>query len=163
MKCKQVQELMGAYLYGDLSANELMQVRLHMQSCRECASDLESRGRILSTIDDTAPQLSEEEKQNMIWAVKGAVRNQPQRWSFRLRPAPAFALAVLLVAGIAAGTLIGSHSGKSPPGSGQPPTAKAKVKIQEQKADTPSNQARSNDKDSPGTRMSNNTTREERK
>ena len=50
MKCRHVREMMGAYLYGDLDADDMREVRMHTQECVDCKEDLESRGRVISSL-----------------------------------------------------------------------------------------------------------------
>lgn len=116
MKCKHIQDMMGAYLYGDLSPSDMREVRLHTQTCTECREDLESRGRVVSAIGDVAPKLTDEDRQSIAWTVKGAVRHaETMSHRPRFRWAPAFAVAALLIAGLAVGALITTRAGKPPP------------------------------------------------
>lgn len=137
MKCKRIREIMGAYLYGDLAPNEMMEVRLHVQGCSECAKDLAERGRVTSAIEDSVPQLSDEERQAVAWSVKGAIRaNRQERRSWGFRLVPALGLAAMLILGFGVGAMVGSHSGKSPPPARQAQLdAKPRVKITEQTAE----------------------------
>jgi len=116
MKCRQIQDMMGAYLYGDLSPSDMREVRLHTQTCAQCREDLESRGRVVSAISNVAPNLTDEDRQSIAWTVKGALRHaESARRQVHLRWAPAFAVAALLIAGVAVGALITARAGKSPP------------------------------------------------
>ncbi|MGQ9456555.1 MAG: zf-HC2 domain-containing protein [Armatimonadota bacterium] len=113
MSCRQVQELMGAYLYGDLSPEEMMQVRLHAQECVQCRSELESRKTVISAIPDQIPNLSDEERMQLTWAVKGAIRSaqlaqQGSRWGY------AFATGLVLAMGAAVAGIIAYNSSKQP-------------------------------------------------
>lgn len=111
MKCKQAQDLIGAYIYGDLAPDEMRDLRVHAQDCALCREDLESRGRIVSLFDDSVPALSDEERQRIAWSVKGAVRKeQLQRKPLALRLMPSFALAGLLIAGIFVGRYVVTKS-----------------------------------------------------
>lgn len=115
MKCRQAQELMGAYLYGDLSPEEMRDLRLHTQECALCREDLAARGRVVSSLSNTTPKLSDEERQRIAWSVKGAVsRRKYEERPLIVRLAPAFVLAVaVLVAGFALGRVTpqpGKHS-----------------------------------------------------
>lgn len=104
MKCRQAQDLIGAYLYGDLAVEEMRDLRVHAQDCAMCREDLASRGRVISSLDDTAPTLTDEDRLRIAWSVKGAVRkDQYQRKPLALRLAPTLALAGVLVAGIVVG------------------------------------------------------------
>jgi len=105
MKCRQAQELMGAYLYGDLSPEEMRDLRLHTLECAVCREDLAARGRVVSSLSDATPKLSDEERQRIAWSVKGAVtRRRFEERPLIVRLAPAVALAVaVLVAGFALG------------------------------------------------------------
>jgi len=111
MKCRQAQDLIGAYIYGDLAAEEMRDLRIHTQDCALCREDLASRGRIVSSLDDAVPMLTDEEKQRIAWSVKGAVRKEQfQRRPFALRLAPTLALAGVLVAGIVVGRFVVTRS-----------------------------------------------------
>lgn len=106
MKCRQAQDLIGAYIYGDLAPEEMRDLRLHAQECALCREDLASRGRIISSLDDNVPELTDEERQRIAWSVKGAVRKEQfQQKPFMLRLVPTFAVAGVLIAGI----LVGRH------------------------------------------------------
>ncbi|MCE5198119.1 MAG: zf-HC2 domain-containing protein [Armatimonadota bacterium] len=133
MKCKQVRELMGAYLYGDLTPSEMKEVRLHTQECAECRQDLESRGKTISLLSDKIPALDDNARQQIAWSVRGAVR--ARRSLLRSWLAPICALAGIVLIGFTAGRLLNSH--ESSPGvqanrlghSGAP---KAVVKVTEE-------------------------------
>ncbi|MCX8053132.1 MAG: zf-HC2 domain-containing protein [Armatimonadetes bacterium] len=104
MNCKLVREMMGAYLYGDLAPEEMKEVRLHTQECPECRKDVESRGRIIAAIPCDTPELSDEERMQIAWSVKGAIRNctvaqEGFRWGY-VAAIATVALAALAVAGI---------------------------------------------------------------
>ena len=113
MKCRQIQELMGAYVYGDLAPDEMREVRLHTQECAACREDVTSRGQVVSSLSDAVPQLSDEDRLHIAWAVKGAVRNgRPAQAPLVARLAPALALAGAVLAGMAIGTLVVIRSEK---------------------------------------------------
>ena len=97
MKCKDARELMGPYLYGDLSADEMRKVRLHANECSECREDLVSRGRAIGAISTDLPTLTDEERQRIMWSVKGSVKNVEPKRSFRFRLAPALGIAALVL------------------------------------------------------------------
>jgi hypothetical protein len=110
MKCKQIREMMGAYLYGDLDPGDMREIRLHAQDCEACRADLESRGLVVSKLNLEPPTLSDAEKQQIAWAVKGAVRAaEPRIAVWWMRPASAFALAALVLTGF----MVGRHFGTS--------------------------------------------------
>lgn len=131
MKCREAQELMGAYLYGDLASEEMHELRIHAQDCALCREDLATRGRVISSLSDAAPVLSDTDRQRIAWSVKGAVRRKqarPRPLALRLAPALMLATAVL-VAGFFAGRL----ATRSPrqhgrPGTPNPPQAQIEVK-----------------------------------
>ena len=116
MKCKRTRELMGGYLYGDLAPDEMKQVRLHTQDCTACREDLAGRGGVVSALGDVAPQLSEEDRQQITWSVKGAISAQArERRTLGIRLAPTLGLATVLLVGFAVGALVSSRVGKPPP------------------------------------------------
>ena len=98
-RCKSVSDLLGAYIYGDLSVDEMRKVRVHAGECAECASKLASMTRTVQLIPNGLPTLTDEEKHRITWAVKGAVRakEQPKRF-FLFFPAFAKGFAVLVIA-----------------------------------------------------------------
>ena len=104
MKCRQVRDLMGAYLYGDLAPEEMRDLRVHAQDCALCREDLATRGRVVSALDDEAPILTDEERQRIAWSVKGAVAEEAvgDETAYRA-PVPAFGIAAVLVAGVVVG------------------------------------------------------------
>lgn len=136
MRCRRVRELMGAYLYGDLAPDEMMEVRLHTHSCSECREDLAGRGEVVSQLGAAVPRLSDEERQQITWSVKGSVRALDQsRRPLAVRLAPGFALAGVLAVGIGVGAFMGARQAKPPPGPGMQasarPAVKAKVSVRE--------------------------------
>jgi hypothetical protein len=139
MKCRQAQDLMGAYLYGDLAPEEMRELRLHTQDCALCREDLAARGRVVSSLSDAAPKLSDEDRQRIAWSVKGAVtRRELEERPLLLRLAPGLALAAaVLVAGFALGRVT-PHTARHVAGSGAPdtdqPVPEANVKVTEKAA-----------------------------
>ncbi len=107
---------MGAYLYGDLSPNEMREVRFHTQECPQCREELEARGRVVSSLDNKVPELSDTDRQSIAWTVKGAIRHaELSQQRAGLRWAPALAVGVVMLAGLAAGVLLSTNLGKPPP------------------------------------------------
>lgn len=112
MKCKQAEELMGAYLYGDLAPEEMHSLRMHAQDCTLCREDLATRGRVISALSDATPELSDADRQRISWSVKGALgkpKVAPRPLVFRLAPALGLALTVLAV-----GFVVGRMASRSP-------------------------------------------------
>jgi len=107
MKCRQAQEFMGAYLYGDLAPDEMRELRVHAQDCVLCREDLATRGRVVSSLGDASPALSDTDRQRIAWSVTGAIRKREVRTRpLVLRLAPTFALAAaVLAAGFVAGRM----------------------------------------------------------
>jgi len=103
---------MGAYLYGDLAPEEMRDLRLHTQDCAICREDLAARGRIVSSLADTTPELTDADRQRIAWSVKGAVsRRDYQERPLILRLAPGLALAAgVLIAGFALGRVAPHHA-----------------------------------------------------
>jgi len=131
MECKRIQELVGAYLYGDLAPEEMMSVRLHAQQCASCREDIESRGRIVSALPNVVPELSDQERMQIAWSVKGAVRRS--RPAFQFGWGHAVTAALVVVAGLAVGATVLMHSPKSSNTRPAPArdAASASVKIEE--------------------------------
>lgn len=98
MKCKQVRELAGPYLYGDLTPEEMKQVRLHTQECECCRNEIRSQGAVISAIPAEAPELTDEDRQRIAWTVKGAIwAGEQERQTSRFRFPLAYALAGAVV------------------------------------------------------------------
>lgn len=102
MKCRQAQDLMGAYLYGDLAPEEMRELRVHAQDCTLCREDLATRGRVVSSLSDSVPTLSDADRQRIAWSVKGATRRRDMSRPFARRLAFGLVLGVIL-AGLALG------------------------------------------------------------
>ena len=110
MKCRHVRHVMGAYLYGDLAPEEMRQVREHVEQCGECREDLHGRGTVAASLDDTAGALTDQDRQEITWSVKGAVRaKERQSRAFGLRLAPTFGVAAVLLLGFAIGFVVNSQ------------------------------------------------------
>ncbi len=138
MKCKQIKELMGAYLYGDLSPEEMREVRLHASACKECREDLQTRTAVVASVGSKTPELDDIDRQRIAWYVEGAVRRTESRGQSRLRLAPALAGGVLVIAaGIAIGAMIASNLPKTSleqARQNKKPPLRATVKIREEPA-----------------------------
>lgn len=109
-RCKKITELFGAYIYGDLSPEEMHRVRMHVEECEACAGDLDARSRVLDIVPRQMPVLSDEDRRRIMWTVKGAIRakNEPARSRFFSSVyVRGFAVTAVVVAAFAAGTLIG--------------------------------------------------------
>lgn len=125
MKCRQAQNLMGAYLYGDLAPEEMRELRVHAQDCTICREDLATRGRIVSSLSDSVPSLGDADKQRIMWSVKGATRKpkvKPRSLAWRLAPVLGLVF-IIMLAGFVAGrfltrsprvTVARAHSNKLP-------------------------------------------------
>ena len=109
-RCKKVTDLFGAYIYGDLSLEEMRRVRSHVEQCESCARDLETRTKVLEIIPKGVPELTDEDRQRIMWSVKGAIRakQQPARSRFFSSAyVRGFAVATIVIAAFAGGTLFG--------------------------------------------------------
>ena len=96
---------MGAYLYGDLAPEEMRELRVHTQDCALCREDLATRGKVVSSLGDAVPTLSDADRQRIAWSVKGAMRKkEARRRPLIVRLVPTLGLAaVVLAAGFVAG------------------------------------------------------------
>lgn len=139
MKCRQIKELMGAYIYGDLSPDDMREVRLHTTTCGECRQDLQTRSAALEVISDRVPELTDLDKQRISWYVEGAVRRSPTQARVGFRLAPVLGGAAAIAAGIAIGALIASNLSQPVRHGRQDGRAPvhATVKIQEEPAAPP--------------------------
>ena len=108
MICSKAKSLMGPYVFGDASAEEARIVRTHTEQCPKCREDLNERMAVGTLMDDTIPELSEDEISRIKWYVKGAVSDcsKPRQSTIR-RLVPAFSMLLFLVLGFAFGRWIG--------------------------------------------------------
>lgn len=108
--CNKIADLLGAYVYGDLSPEEMRCVRTHVDACGACAKDLETRTRVVGLIPKELPTLSDAERQRVMWSVKGAVKVKEQPKVLRLNTrvlVQGFAVAAVVVAAFLAGATFG--------------------------------------------------------
>ncbi len=108
--CRKIGGLLGAYVYGDLAPEDMRRVRLHVEECDGCRHDLASRSRAVALIPHETPKLTDEERLQVMWTVKGAVRSRQQAGAFGwFSPAfvRALAVAVVIAGAFAAGTIYG--------------------------------------------------------
>jgi hypothetical protein len=113
--CRSVADLLGAYIYGDLTPDEMRRVRTHIEECDACARELETRSHAVALVPNDLPTLSDEERQRVTWAVKGALRARGEAVPFRLispGSVRGLAVAAVVVAAFAAGIILGSKSPK---------------------------------------------------
>lgn len=54
MDCKAVQKVIYRFVYGESDSTELLQVKRHLDRCRECEQERALIGDILSRIKDVA-------------------------------------------------------------------------------------------------------------
>ena len=66
MKCKDIKDLIGPYLYGDLSPEEMRAVRTHAQLCEACREDIGSQGALIGALANRAPELTDDERQRIV-------------------------------------------------------------------------------------------------
>ncbi|MEN6520868.1 MAG: zf-HC2 domain-containing protein [Armatimonadota bacterium] len=104
--CKKITGMIGAYVYGDLSPDEMRYVRLHAEECSKCSHEIEDRIRTIALIPTDTPKLTDEERQRVMWTVKGAIRAKSERRGFSLFR-PTFTLTLLLAAAFVGGAMLG--------------------------------------------------------
>lgn len=129
MKCKDIRDLIGPYLYGDLLPEEMRAVRTHAQLCEACREDISTQGMLIGSLGNRAPELTDDERQRILWSVKGAVRAQErERYIFGFRFSPAYALAAAVIIGMVAikvaDTISTRHVANPTPGISSVVTAK---------------------------------------
>lgn len=111
--CKKIVDLLGAYVYGDLSPEEMRRVRLHVKDCEKCSGELAERSLVVKLIPSELPKLSDEERMRIAWTVKGAVRTKEESKRFFLFT-PMFmrgmAFAATIVVAFAAGKIYGTKT-----------------------------------------------------
>ena len=136
MNCRQAKDLIGAYIYGDLGPDEMRELRSHARECMPCREDLLSRGKIIASLDNSLPSLSDSERQRISWTVKGAVRKQQAPSSpLILRLAPSAALvALVLLTGFYAGKATSKPTRSVPSAVKSPARSAAKVEVKEMPA-----------------------------
>lgn len=101
MNCKNVRELAGAYVYGDLTPEEMKAVRVHTRICSGCEEDIRTQMALIGKIPNSAPVLSDEDRQRIAWTVKGAVMaSEPERRTGWFKFSPAYALAAAVIVGM---------------------------------------------------------------
>lgn len=108
--CKKIAGMIGAYIYGDLSPEEMRAVRLHAEECDVCSREIEARIRTISLMPTDVPELSDEERRRVMWTVKGAVKAKNGKKRFILFSpsfAQGFALATVILAAFTGGAFIG--------------------------------------------------------
>ena len=116
MNCKDIKDLIGPYLYGDLSPEEMRAVRTHAQLCELCREDVGAQGALIGALANRAPQLTDDERQRIVWSVKGEIRaRERERHIFGLRFSPAYALAAAVIVGMVAIKVVGTISARNVP------------------------------------------------
>lgn len=104
---------MGAYLYGDLSPEEMKSVRLHTRECEACREDLRLRAQAVSYVPDNPPELTDADKNRITDSVNRADKSNTVQKKFKLKLVPALGIAVVLLIGFAVGSLIRQHNDRS--------------------------------------------------
>lgn len=108
MTCSKTKGLMGPYVFGDASDEEMRIVRSHTEQCSRCRTDLKEQMTIRKGLYDTVPELSEDDISRIKWYVKGAVSDYSKpRSSIIRRFLPAFSMLLFLALGFAFGRWIG--------------------------------------------------------
>ena len=97
MTCKQIDQLLSAFVDQELSGQQMLAVRDHVSRCPECAAELESFRSLRSALSAMHPA---EPRPGLEDKLREAVfsRHQPGPWVRRLRPAhgwAAFSLGLL--------------------------------------------------------------------
>lgn len=109
MTCNKIKNLLGPYIYGDLSLEEMALVRRHVDNCQDCREDLRQRMAVTSALDTNVPQLNEDDVNRIKWYVKGAVSNGVhKKYSLSMRLIPAFGAVLVLILGFAFGKWLGA-------------------------------------------------------
>ena len=140
MKCKHIREMMGAYLYGDLAPEEMRRLREHVERCEECREDLHGRGTVAASLDNTACNLTDEDRQEIMWSVKGAVRAKERASrGLALRFVPTFGVAAVLLLGFAIGFVVNSQRTTPVHVTAGEESLEPKVEVVEQHATTAEN------------------------
>jgi anti-sigma factor RsiW len=121
--CHGIADLIGPYLYGDLSLAEVELVDQHLGACEQCRHDAHQRTTVLAALTPCAPAADERARilQTVRTAVVEATRARPPS-STSARPALAATPAVALAAALfLAGFWIGGRARPQP----QQPAASA--------------------------------------
>jgi hypothetical protein len=69
--CKRMANLIGPYLYGQTTQQEADALEEHIKSCRDCASEVSQRRRIMAALSPETPTPAERER--MIRAVRSRI------------------------------------------------------------------------------------------
>lgn len=112
-ECRRIIDLMGAYVYGDLTPEETRMVDSHVTECRSCWEELEARARAVQLVPNDIPALTDDERLRVMWSVKGALRSEhgeKRLPTFKRVPVLGFAAAVVIIAAFATGAIFGLRS-----------------------------------------------------
>lgn len=108
-ECRKIGDLLGAYVYGDVTPDETRRVDEHIKECKTCRHDLETRAGAVALVPDDLPALTDDEKLRIMWSVKGALRAEREGNVIRspyMSFVRGFALTALVAAAFGAGTLL---------------------------------------------------------
>lgn len=95
MKCRNIDNLMDAYLDGELSQVQQTQVESHLAECSACREEVDAMRRSIQAL--TAPK-RQFDPPDILSAVKREVADRPTRWMPTYFGWSAAAAAVLLIA-----------------------------------------------------------------
>jgi len=112
--CRKISKMIGAYIYGDLTPEEMKNVRLNAAQCQTCADEIAAQSRTISIIPSEIPHLTDEERMQVAWTVKGAIRAKQQagvKPSFARMITGTLATAVLIGAAFVGGIAYQKHYG----------------------------------------------------
>jgi len=103
-QCYKIRNLLGSYLYDNVSPEERVEVENHIQKCGKCAEDLQTRRRILDKIEvytDTSEE-SQINQEKFMWNVYKRIASETLKrrsrrvFVFKYVLQPAFATFVIV-------------------------------------------------------------------
>ncbi len=113
MNCRKARDMMGAYLYGDLSTSDMKLLRLHVADCAACRQDLESRGKTIAAIPNQVAELTVDDRAWIASATRARLASRPSRTVWIMpRFSAAFGVAAVILAGIVVGSVLGQTGSK---------------------------------------------------
>jgi anti-sigma factor RsiW len=129
-ECRQLRDLLGPYLYGDVTDEERSRMDAHLSACEACRERLKACRALSVQLPGNLLQPSEATEERVLQAVQDRITEhrrraseKPQRRAFALR------LAAAVLTALVAGLWIGHRVSSGPRGrtptmvSSQPPAA----------------------------------------
>jgi predicted anti-sigma-YlaC factor YlaD len=114
-ECKQLRDLLGPYLYGDVTDEERSRVDAHLNACEACREHLDACRSLSAQLPGDLLRPSEAAEARVLQAVQGRIAQHRRRASERLqRRASALRLAAVAATALVAGMWIGHRVSGGP-------------------------------------------------